>query len=426
VSIILVGLDHRTAPLDLRERLALSGDALRAALDDLRACPNALVQEAAILSTCNRLEVYAEAAPGAVDAVLAVVAHAGGLAPDALRPHLRVLHDEAAVSHLLRVASGIESVILGETQVLGQVSDAHEAARSAGASGAVLSHLFAQAVHTGKRARAETEISRHTTSVSQAAANLAAGHTRVLVVGAGEMATLAALALAASGQHEITIVNRTYSRATTLARQVGGRALDWLQLGSALAWADAVIAAVTAPRPVLRPADLGDRTQPLLLLDLGLPRNVDPAAAACPGVTLYTLDDLQALVTPNRAHRSAAVPQVEAIVTEEAAAFMEWLHSRAVVPVITDLQRWARGLAETEIAQALNRLDAPDPRTEQVITRMAHRLVGKLLHEPTVKLKAHAGEGDGLAYADTLRELFGLDSASPNADVSAKATIHDR
>lgn len=424
MSIILIGLDHRTAPLDLREQMALSGDALRAALDDLHAVPGVLVQEAAIVSTCNRLEVYAEAAPDAVEPILAVIARAGGLAPDALRPHLRLLQDADAVTHLMRVASGIESMILGETQVLGQVADALERARTAGTSGAVLSHLFAQAVHTGKRARAETEISRHTTSVSQAAANLAAGHSRVLVVGAGDMAALAAQALA-SGQHEITIVNRTYSRATTLARQVGGRALDWLQLGSALAWADVVIAAVTAPRPVLNAADLGDRAQKLLLFDLGLPRNVDSAVADLPGVTLYTLDDLQALVSANRAHRSAAVPQVEAIVAEESTAFMDWLHSRAVAPVITDLQRWARTVAESEITQALNRLDAPDPHTEQVITRMAHRLVGKLLHEPTVKLKAHAGESDGLAYADTLRELFGLD-ASPDGDASAKATLNGR
>ncbi len=420
MSILLLGLDHRTAPLVLRERLALSGDALRAALDDLRACPESLVSEAAILSTCNRLEIYVEGAPEAASYLADMMARSGGLTLETLNPHLHTLWDEAAITHLLRVAAGIESLILGETQVLGQVAEALEIAQSAGSSGAVLSHLFAQAVHSGKRARAETEISQHTTSVSHAAARLVADRSRVLIVGAGEMAGLAAQALAAQAQatggHEITIVNRTYERAAALARQVGGRALDWLQLGSALAWADAVIGTTSAPRPVIHTADLSDRKRPLLLLDLGLPRTVEPSAQHLPNVEMQTLDDLHTLVATHLAQRSAAVPQVEAIVAEETAAFLDWLHSRSVAPVITDLQRWARAVAETEITQALNRLETPDARTEQVITRMAHRLVGKLLHEPTVRLKLHAGEADGLAYADALRDLFGLSADAETED----------
>ncbi len=404
MSITLIGVNHRTAPLALREQLALSGDHLHAALADLRGWPS--IEEAVILSTCNRLEIYVEG--GADVQIEPLIAQWGDLALDDLRPHLYRLHDETAVRHLLRVASGVESMIVGESQVLGQVADALDSAQTS--SGAILSHLFAQAVHTGKRARSETDISRHTTSVSHTAAQLARerGGQRVLIIGAGEMATLAAQAL--EGQ-EITIINRTYARAAELARQVGGRALDWLQFESAIAWADVIISATSAAAtPIVRAADLADRTRDLLLIDIALPRNIDPAVSELGNVEYWSLDDLQKRIDDHRAQRSAAIPQVEAIVEQETMLFLDWLHSREVVPVITELQRWARDLAETEVTQALNRLDTPDPRTEQVITRLAHRIVNKMLHEPTVRLKLHAAEGDGQDYADALRDLFGLES----------------
>lgn len=409
VSILLVGLNHRTAPLALREPLALSGDGLRGALNDLRGLPN--VQEAVILSTCNRLEIYVEDAPDSATQIEPLIAQWGGLTLDALRPHLFCREGKAAIRHLLRVASGLESPILGETQVLGQVSDALKIAQNS--SGAILSHLFAEAVHTGKRARSESEISRHSTSVSQIAARLAYDRigtgAHLLIVGAGEMARLAALAAREHGL-ELTIISRTYGKALALAHEVGGRALDWLQLGSALAWADVVISATSAMQPVIHASDLADRQRPLLLIDVALPRDIDAAVSALPHVDLWTLDDLQALVGANLAQRSAAIAPVEAIIEQELALFLDWLRSREVAPVITDLQRWARGVADNEITQALNRLDAPDAHTEQVIARMAHRLVSKLLHEPTVRLKLHAAEGDGQDYADALRNLFGLEN----------------
>jgi len=409
MSILLVGLNHRTAPLSLREPLALSGVALQSALDDLRGLPN--IQEAVILSTCNRLEIYAEGSPD-VAQIEPLIAQWGDLTLDDLRRHLFCDEGEAAIRHLLRVAAGLESMILGETQVLGQVADALEVAQQANSSGALLSHLFAQAIHTGKRARSETEISRYSTSVSQIAARLAheqvGAGARVLIVGAGEMARLAAQAVSEYGL-ELTIINRSYGKALALAHEVNGRALDWLQLGSALAWADMVISATSAPQPVIHVSDLAEQERRLLLIDAALPRDIDPTVSALPFVELWTLDDLQARVDANMAQRSAAIAPVEAIVEQETALFLDWLRSREVAPVITDLQRWARGVAESEITQALNRLDTPDAHTEQVIARMAHRLVGKLLHEPTVRLKLHAAEGDGQDYADTLRDLFGLD-----------------
>jgi glutamyl-tRNA reductase len=406
VAIFLVGLNHRTAPLELRERVALSGDGLRRALDELRDNPG--VQEAVIVSTCNRLELYIE---GVAEAAAQLPRFMVGHGDQAVEANLYCLEGAEAARHLLRVASGLDSAILGETQVLGQVGEALEIAQEQHASGAIMSHLFAHAVHTGKRARSETEISRHTTSVSQVAAKLAqdwAGRAaKVLIVGAGEMATLAAQAL--SG-HEITVINRSYGKAARLARQVGGRALDWLQFGSALAWADVVISATSAPHSIIRAGDLAERARPILLIDTAMPHDIDPNVRGVAGVELWTLDDLQARVEANLAQRSAAVAPVEAIVEAETALFMEWLSSREVAPVITDLQRWARMVAEGEIAQALSRLDAPDAHTEAVIERLAHRLVGKLLHEPTVRLKHHAAEGAGQDYAAALRDLFGLEA----------------
>jgi glutamyl-tRNA reductase len=364
--------------------------------------------------TCNRLEIYVEGSLDAAAPIERLLAKWGGLPLDALGSHLFCCEGETAVRHLLRVASGLESMVLGETQVLGQVADALEVAQNAHASGAILSHLFAEAIHTGKRAHSESEISRHSTSVSHVAARLAhewAGtEARVLIVGAGEIAALAALAVREQ-RHEITVINRTYDKALALAREVNGRALDWLQFGSALPWADVVISATSAPHHVIHARGLANRQRPLLLIDLALPRDIDPTVTALPHVDLWTLDNLQAQVDANLAQRSAAIAPVEAIVEQETTLFLDWLRSREVAPVITDLQRWARGVAEREITQALNRLDTPDAHTEQVIARMAHRLVGKLLHEPTVRLKLHAAEGDGQDYAETLRDLFGLDDS---------------
>ena len=351
MAITLVGLNYRTAPLALREQFALTSEQVTQALADLlcTGCPVQAEREIAILSTCNRFEIYAASDSSGDETttaqIRAYIAELSQQPLDVLRPHLYTKHGDDAITHLLRVASGLNSQILGEAQVLGQVAAAAEDAHAAGTLGTILSRLFAHAVHTGKRARTETEISRHTTSVSHTAARLASeqmgDQARVLIVGAGEMAQLAALAL---DGHPITVVNRTYERAAALARDVHGRALDWLQLRSALAWADVVITATRAPQVVISAADLDERndTRPLLLLDLAVPRDIDPAAHDLPNVTAYALDDLQTLVDAHLAQRQAAIPAVEAIIAAEATLFHHWLVSREVVPVITDLQRWAR------------------------------------------------------------------------------------
>jgi len=430
VSIILVGLNHRTAPIELREQLALSTNQLHVALDSIRSfahTPTKLqptevtIHEAIILSTCNRLEIYArvQGAAQGQRAVLAFLARLQGFTPDELQAHLYCMQDDDVIQHLMRVASGLDSMILGEPQILGQVTNAYGKAQAAGTSGPILSQLFSRAIHAGKRAHSETDISRHTTSVSHAAAQLVieqlgtlADHN-ILIMGAGEMAVLAAKAMRWQGAKQLTFINRTDTRAEKLAEEFEGIALSWYQLQDALIWADVVISATGAPHPVLYARDVqrichrrGQR--PLIVMDIALPRDVEEAVGELARVQRYDIDDLQVTVDENRAQRAEALPQVEAIIQQELAIFLEWLHSRQVVPVITHLRQWAKSIAEAEVAQALNRLDDDNCRTQAVINRLAHRIVNKILHEPTVQLRQQAAQGNGYGYAHAVRELFAL------------------
>jgi glutamyl-tRNA reductase len=328
----------------------------------------------------------------------------------------------------MRVAAGLDSLVLGEAQILGQVNRAYRDAVLHNTAGAVLSHLFMRAIHAGKRARNETGISRYTTSISHAAANLA--RTRLgaldrlhaLVVGAGEMARLAAEAIQMQGVGRITVINRTYSSAERLAADVGGEAVPWEQLDELLAQVDLVMSATGAPHVVIRRADaeramVRRNGRMLAFFDVALPRDVEEEVCALSGVTCYDVDDLQDAVDENIAQRTAQTPHVEAIIAEEAVEFQEWLREREVVPVIVDMRQNAHSTARAEVAEAMRRVRNLAPESadavEEVVERLAHRLVNKLLHEPTVRLKEHASTGDGYAYAHAVRELFALETLRP-------------
>ncbi|MDX2162384.1 MAG: glutamyl-tRNA reductase [bacterium] len=426
MSIVIVGLNYRTAPIEIRETLSLAGHALHAALHDLKqAEPPGTMEEAAILSTCNRLEVVVSTADP-VDQVAAglrtFLARVQGVAVDTLAPHLVTYSGDEAVEHLMRVACGLDSMILGETQILGQVTEAYETAQRAGVTGAVLSHLFAQAIHAGKRAHTETPISRHTTSVSHAGARLlierfAGLHPsalRVLVIGAGEMAGLAAAALHRHGVTQIGFINRTHSRAETMAAEVNGRAFAWIELNDALTWADAAVCATGAPHTLLHRHDLDvimprRAERPLVLIDLAVPRDVEESVRTVAGVALYDIDDLQSVVDANLELRKAALPQAAAIIHDEMRRFAEWYHGRQVTPVIRTLREWAQTIADEELAHTLNRLGDADDHTREVVSRMAQRLVNRLLHQPTSRLRLQASEGNGHGYAHAVRELFALE-----------------
>lgn len=453
MHLIAVGLNHNTAPVALREQLALNDCGLRMALSDLVASRRRPANgygngnghchghghppllESVILSTCNRLEIYAVVAGEAQAGwhwIQRFLADLQGLDLELLGRHLYFLDGPATVNHLMRVAAGLDSMILGEAQILGQVSAAQDAAQAAGCLGPILSHLFDRAIHAGKRARTETEIGRHTTSISHAAAQLicersaALENVQALIVGAGEMAQVAAQALHDRGLRQMSFINRTHARAESLAQHFGGRALNWYHLPAALTMADVVICSTGAPHIVIheddvRPGLAGRGGRPLLFVDIAVPRDVQESVGALPGVQLLDIDQLQDTVDANMAQREAAIPEVEEIILAEAAYFDTWLQGRQVLPVLVELRQRAQEIAESELAKHQPHLDELDPLSQEKVTRMVYRIVNKLLHEPTVRLKASAAEGNGIEYAQTIRELFDLDITTPVEGSSSTA-----
>ncbi len=430
MTIILIGLNHHTAPVELREQLSVRVDSLRTALGEIRnreyrylpGSAPALIHEVVMLSTCNRLEIYAVISGDVNNGWTALERRFAPLQPvvqEDLRPHLYFMEGQAAVEHLMRVACGLESLILGEPQILGQVTQAFGDAQAAGTTGPVLSHLFSQAIHAGKRARTETDISRHTTSVSHAAAQLTwnrigdLSSTRVLIVGAGEMAELAASAFQSQGAKDLACINRTFANAESLAQKIGGRAFNWLQLCEALAWADVVVSATGAPHTVIYANDVSlmltyREHRPLLFVDIAVPRDIEEGVDALPDVSRFDIDDLDALVDANLTQRKAAVPRVEQIIAVEKRIFLEWMQYRQVSSVITELRRKAETIASEEVSQTIQRMEGLSEHEQELIERLAHRIVNKLLHEPTVCLKAQAIRGNGPTYAHVTRELFML------------------
>lgn len=426
MSVLLAGISHRTAPVDLREQLLLGLRVPSAA----EATYRDLLREYVILSTCNRVEVYAEvsgnghagsdvlAERDVLDVWLESLCGAGF--PD-IRRYLYRKEGAAAVRHLMRVASGLDSQVLGEPQVLGQVSQALAEARSAGTVGPVLYYVFSRAVHAGKRARTETKISWGSTSISRAAVALLerefgdVSTLEVLVVGAGETAELAIQALRKHGNSGITCINRSATRAQVVASRHGCRTLPWRDLVQALTEADAVITATGAPHPVIYAQDVAPAVaqragRRLVFMDIAVPRDVDPLVRALPGVVLFDIDQLEATLDFNRALRASAVPQVERIVEEETESTMKWLQGREVTPLIESLRRRGELVADAEIREALRKLGAADPEIQKIVTRMGRRIVNKILHQPTVKLKAWAARGDLAFEAHMVADLFGLDA----------------
>ncbi|MEM7128990.1 MAG: glutamyl-tRNA reductase [Chloroflexota bacterium] len=447
MSIILVGLNHNTAPVSLREQLSLSGCALDMALEEFRhtfmgyppAKPDGFrLTEGAFLSTCNRLEMYAVCSSDTDEAnhqswqyMTQFLASLQGTNLELLTQHLYFKAGRDAIQHLMRVACGLDSLILGEPQIMGQVAYAYREAHAVQTTGPILSHLFNQAMHTGKRARTETDISRHTTSVSHAAARLASQELgnlpeqKILIVGAGEMAQLAAQAMTMHDAQNLTIINRTYSGATELAMQVGGVPMAWHQIEDALIETDLVVTATGAPHIVIDREQVekivpkrGGRT--LLFMDIAVPRDVDESVGSLDGVVCYDVDDLQAAVDENMAQRQAELPKVNALIREEVSGMLDWLSQRAVVPVIVDIRSKAQEIAALEVADAKRRLrrinDQSTETAEALIDRLAHRLVNKLMHDPVIQLKHHAAAGDGHEYAFMLRDLFKLSTDSTSAE----------
>jgi glutamyl-tRNA reductase len=411
MSVLLVGTSHHHAPVEVRERVALDGPAAAAVAARLADA----VGEAVCLSTCNRTEIYVAGDGGpAESAARAVFVELGGTE---IEPLLYRLHGGAAALHAMRVAAGLDSMVPGEGEILGQVRSALEA----GKPGPQLDRLFRQALYAGKKVRAETAISESPTSVASAAAALAKqvfgdlDGRSVLVVGAGQTAELAARNLAKRGAEIVAIANRAGGeRGPALASQVGARALSLEDLEGVLNEVDVVISSTSAGGYVLGAPEIASalarrKGMPLLLIDIAVPRDVDPAVHALDGCYLFDIDDLQSVVEHTLAGRLEEASRAEAIAAAEAERFIEWQSSREVVPAIAELRERAEAIRAGELARAEGVLARLSDSERRLLESVTAGIVNKLLHLPTVRLKEAAAGADGTAYADTVRHLFGLD-----------------
>lgn len=425
MEIIQVGLSHRTAPIEIREQLALSEaaipDALRTLCPD-NGCGPGYALEGAILSTCNRLEIYAvvECVERGQEDIRDYLKRVTGAPRLVFEPHLQTRADEAAATHLCAVACGLDSLVLGESQIQGQVVEAYQGALAHGAAGPVISALFRAALQAGKRARTETAINEHATSISHVAVELALqvfdelSTKTALLVGAGEMAELAAKNLVDNGVGRLLVVNRSEGRASGLAKQYGGEALGWDRLTQALWRSDIVISSTAAPHAILRRDSVAAsmrmrRNRPLFIIDIAVPRDVEPDVGELTNVFLYDIDDLQQVLEANLEQRRREVPRVQSIVQEEVAGFLAWLRARDVVPTIVDLRQSIDGIREAELAWAMNKLEGLSDQERSVIMAFSRRLVNKILHEPTVRLKERANGREAYRYTEAVRDLFGID-----------------
>lgn len=420
MSVVVIGLNHRTMPLDLFERMTVDGARLPKALHDLASREH--LGEVVVLSTCNRTEVYAlaERFHGAYGDVRNFLAELAFVTPDEFADHLYVHYDTEAVRHLFSVSAGLDSAVLGEAEILGQVRSAWERAGEEGTTGPVLNLLFRHALETGKRARTDTDIARGTASVSHAAVEMAAERLgdlagkRVLVMGAGEMAEGMATALQRAGVTDVFVANRTWRKARALADRIGGQAVRLSDLPLALLEVDLLLTSTGATVPVVEHDDfepvMAERGgRELLIVDIAVPRDVDPTVRDLPGVTLLDINDLRTFAQAGIERRSAELAAVEVIIGEETDRFRSAASARSAAPVVGALHRWADGVRDAELARFDARLDGLTDRQRAAVEALAKGLVNKLLHPPTTGLKEHAGSPTGDRLADATRQLFDLD-----------------
>jgi len=414
--IVVVGLNHETAPVAVREALAFPKEQLPEALARVR--EEARVGEAVILSTCNRVEIYGRSTEESKDAVAAFLARYHAREPGEIAPHHYRLEGEAAVRHAFRVAASLDSMVMGEPQILGQVKDAYEAAEKAGSLGSVLNALRNRSIAAARRARTETAIGRNAVSVSHVAVELARkifGELRdrsVLLVGAGKMSEVAARQMVRDGARASVLGGRTFERAEQLAAALGGRAAPFESLRGELAKADIVISGTGAPGVVIHRADVeaaqaARRGRPLFIIDIAVPRDVAEDAGKVSGVFLYDLDDVKKVAEANLRERKKEASAAEAIVEEEIREFLEWRRSLDVVPLLVELRRRGDEIRKAEIEKARRRLGPLTPEQESAIDAATTAIVNKLLHGPTVQLKQMAGNGQP-EHVGFIRKLFGL------------------
>jgi glutamyl-tRNA reductase len=429
MHLLLLGVTHRTAPVELRERLDFASRDLGAAVEALGT--RSAMAESVVLSTCNRSEVYVavEQIDRGREELVSFLAEYHHVPRAAFAPHLFERQEAEVVHHLFRVASGLDSLVVGEPQILGQVKEAWSAAAERRCAGPLLNKMFHASFAVGKRVRTETALGEGAVSVSFAAVQLARKifgrlkGRRVLVIGAGEMGKLTAQHLRAQGVGEIVITSRTPVHAEALARAVDGVAAPWNELMAALAPSDIVITATGSQQPILSRGHIESvmgrgRRDPLFIIDIAMPRDVDPAAAELEQVFLYNVDDLQAVVQENLSRRTSEIQHAEAIVAEEVGRFMSWHRSRGTIPTVVALRQRFEAIRRAELERLDGKLAGLPPEARAKIDEVTRLIMEKLLLEPTEQLKALPDEETQAAYTEAINRLFRLrpDERVPRAD----------
>lgn len=444
--IAVLGVNHKTACVDVREQVALDDDGCQKLARTLVDHPG--VGEAVVVSTCNRTEVYVSGPQLPLrDVALDGLCAVSSACHEDLHDSIYYLEDREAVQHLFSVASSLDSMVLGEAQILHQLKSAYQVAEDAGATGVILNKLLRRSFEVGKRVRTETKIGESSLSVASVSVDLAgsvfgdlAGRA-VLVIGAGEMAELVLTHLRAHGVHRFRVANRTFDRAVELAERFGGDAVRYEALEEHLAGVDIVITSTAAAQPIIMRADLERvmrrrKNRPIFLIDIAVPRDIDPAINKVYNAYLYDIDDLQEVVSSNLGDRQREATLARAIVEEEVSAFQGWLQTLLVVPILVSFREWATEVKDRELERSLARM--PDLTEDELkkVGALAHAIVNKLVHPPTARIKDMAGDEDGFRYAEALRVLFDLDSVTQEsggslsgptgADVSSRGGQRDR
>jgi glutamyl-tRNA reductase len=422
MSVLVVGVSHKTAPVAVLERLTIDAGGVDKLVHAVADCEHVL--EATVLATCNRVEIYAEVDRfhGSVESVSRLLCELADESPEDVVPHLYVHYDDGAVSHLFHVTSGLDSMVVGEGQILGQARDALRVGQEAGTIGPALNVLFQQALRVGKRARAETDIDRAAPSLVSAA--LDRSHTavgdltgkRALVLGAGAMAGLATATLSRRGAASVTVANRTAGNADRLAGEYGARSALLSDLEAELALADVVVSCTGSTGTIMTAAMVAAATadgRDLAIVDLALPHDVQPEAGALPGVTLINLAELADELRDSEAGRE--VEAVRGIVTQEVAAFLSARRQASVTPTVVALRSMATSVVDAEMERLAGRLPDLDPAARAEVLHTVRRVADKLLHQPTVRVRELANETGAVSYAAALAELFALDPEAVDA-----------
>ncbi|HUC06556.1 MAG TPA: glutamyl-tRNA reductase [Solirubrobacterales bacterium] len=433
-ELLALGVSHKTAPLDLRERLSLTEGRAAGALRELTDVAG--IHEAAAISTCNRTELYLVVSDPveAESTALGVLTRQADIRPTELLGHLYSLRSGEAVRHLFRVTAGLDSMILGEAEIQGQIKRAYELALVEGGTGPILNRLFRGALAAGGRARDETGISEKNVSIPSVAVELARrtlgdlAEKRVLVIGAGETAELLARALVSRGVATVFVANRHYDRAIGLAQRFDGNAVRFEELPEQLEQADIVVSATNSPHHIVERDDLEQvmatrEGRPLLLVDIAVPRDIEPACREIAGVSLHDIDDVQQIVARNAGGREAEAQRAERLIDAEQDRFERWLASLEVVPTISALRERADEVVRRVLAENEGRWEELSEADRERLGVMAKAIASRLLHEPTLRMKRSAGSDEAYLYVSALRELFGLDvETEPEAETGSNVT----